>query len=73
MTAAWGVAFLAEAVARVAIVYSFSAQQIDKSVLLSQAPSVLLIVVVIVFTRLRMRPLRTVIRVNSPERAEGCP
>jgi hypothetical protein len=38
ITAGWGVAFLADAVLRVLVVYSFSADQVSESLLLSQVP-----------------------------------
>lgn len=58
VTAVWGVAFLLDAVLRVVIVYRFSPAQINDSLLLSQVPLIGLLVLVIVFTRLRMRAVR---------------
>ncbi|GAA1983770.1 VC0807 family protein [Amycolatopsis minnesotensis] len=61
VTAVWAAAFLVDAVVRTVIVLSFSAQEIDESFLLSQAPLIALLVLAIAYTRLRMRPLRPIV------------
>ena len=58
VTAAWGVAFLLDAVLRVVIVYRLPPAKVDDSLLLSQVPLLALLVLAIVFTRLRMRAVR---------------
>jgi hypothetical protein len=58
VTAMWGVAFLLDAALRVVIVYRYSPALINDSLLLSQVPLIALLVLVIVFTRLRMRAVR---------------
>ncbi|TDQ00181.1 VC0807 family protein [Labedaea rhizosphaerae] len=58
VTAVWGVAFLLDAVLRVVIVYRFTPDQINDSLVLSQVPLLALLVLAIVFTRLRMRSVR---------------
>ena len=58
VTVVWGAAFLVDAVARVFIVYQFSPDQIAGSLVLSQLPSIVLLVLAIVVTRLRMRSVR---------------
>ncbi|MEU5695636.1 VC0807 family protein [Actinosynnema sp. NPDC020468] len=61
VTAVWAAAFLADAVLRVVVVYAYSAQEIDRSFLLSQAPLLVLLVLAIGCTRLRMRPPRPIV------------
>ena len=46
---------------RTVIVLHFPAAEVSDSLLLSQAPSILIIVLIIVFTRLRMRSVRPII------------
>ena len=58
VTAVWGVAFLLDAVLRAVIVYRFSPEQINDSLVLSQVPLIALLVLVVLFTRLRMRAVR---------------
>jgi hypothetical protein len=58
VTTVWGVAFLLDAVLRVVIVYRYSPDQINDSLVLSQVPLIALLVLTIVFTRLRMRSVR---------------
>lgn len=61
VTAVWGAAFLADAALRVLIVYSYPPAQVTDSLLLSQAPLFVLVVAAIVFSRIRMRRVRSVI------------
>ncbi|QWF82831.1 VC0807 family protein [Amycolatopsis sp. CA-230715] len=61
VTAVWAAAFLADAVLRTIIVLSYSAQEIDQSFLLSQAPLIVLLVLAVGYTRARMRPLRPLV------------
>lgn len=68
VTAAWGACFLADAALRVLIVVSFPPAQVADSLVLSQAPLVVLLVAAIVFTRVRMRRVRHVL---TGERAGG--
>jgi hypothetical protein len=66
VTAVWAAALLADAIQRVVVV--FSVRQIDRSTLLSQVPSIVLIAGAVLFTRLRMRALRPLIETNLPVR-----
>ncbi|GAA3529675.1 hypothetical protein GCM10022222_10770 [Amycolatopsis ultiminotia] len=64
VTVVWALAFLADAVLRTIIVYSYRRQEIDQSFLLSQAPLIVLLVLAILYTRARMRPLRPIIEAH---------
>ena len=61
VTAVWGVGFLVDAVLRAVIVYRFPPEQVMDSLLLSQAPLLAVLVLVIVYTRLRMRRVRPIL------------
>jgi intracellular septation protein A len=61
ITAAWGIAFVAEAVLRALVVYHYPADQIRNSILLSQAPGLVLIAAAIAFTRGRVPELRSLV------------
>ena len=61
VTAVWGVGFLLDAVLRVIIVYWFSPEHVADSLLLSQVPLVGVLVLMIGYTRLRMRAVRPIL------------
>lgn len=61
ITAGIGVALLVESVLRVVVVYSLPARQIEESVLLSQVPGLVLLVVVIVLIRSQVPTLRRLV------------
>lgn len=61
ITAGWGVAFLAEAVLRVVVVFRFGPDQIGQSLLASQLPGIILIVAVVAFTRSLVPTLRRIV------------
>ncbi|MFD2421168.1 VC0807 family protein [Amycolatopsis pigmentata] len=67
VTAFWGVAFLADAVVRVVVVYSLTPERVSASVMLSTVPLVVLVLAALVGTRLLMRPLRPVIEQHHQE------
>ncbi|HEX3778704.1 MAG TPA: VC0807 family protein [Pseudonocardiaceae bacterium] len=66
VTVGWGITFLLDSLLRTVIVLHFPATEVTDSLVLSQAPSVLLLVLVVVFTRLRMRSVRSIIDERSP-------
>lgn len=68
VTAAWGAAFLADAALRVLIVYSLPPAQVTGSLLLSQAPLVVLMIAAIAYTRIRVRGVRPIL---LAEKARG--
>jgi hypothetical protein len=70
ITAGWGVAFLADALLRVLVVYSFSAEQVSESLLLSQVPGIVLISAALVFTRLQVPTIRTIVDAQQEELAK---
>ena len=70
ITARWGVAFLADALLRVLVVYSFSAEQVSESLLLSQVPGIVLISAALVFTRLQVPTIRTIVDAQQEELAK---
>ncbi|SEP53089.1 VC0807 family protein [Amycolatopsis saalfeldensis] len=61
VTAVWGAGFLVDAVLRAVIVFRFPPAQVLDSLLLSQAPLLAVLVLVIVYTRLRMRRVRPIL------------
>ncbi|WP_329062901.1 hypothetical protein [Amycolatopsis sp. NBC_01480] len=61
VTVVWGVGFLVDAVLRAVIVYRFPPEQVMDSLLLSQAPLLAVLVLVLVYTRLRMRRVRPIL------------
>jgi hypothetical protein len=65
-----GVAFLADAILRVVVVFSFSAEQVSKSLLLSQVPGIVLISAALVFTRLQVPTIRTIVDAQQEELAK---
>jgi len=73
ITAGWGVAFLADALLRVLVVYSFSAHQVSESLLLSQVPGIVLISAALVFTRLQVPTIRTIVDAQQEELAKKRP
>jgi intracellular septation protein A len=73
ITAGWGVAFLADAVLRVLVVYSFSADQVSESLLFSQVPGIVLISAALVFTRLQVPTIRTIVDAQQKELAKERP
>jgi hypothetical protein len=73
ITAGWGVAFLADALLRVLVVYSFSADQVSESLLLSQVPGIVLISAALVFTRLQVPTIRTIVDAQQEELAKERP
>jgi hypothetical protein len=66
LTVVWGVAFLVDAVVRVVIVYRFGPDQVNRSLLLSQVPSIVLLLVAIAATRLRVPSLRRIVERYLP-------
>ena len=70
ITAGWGVAFLVDAVLRILVVYSFSADQVSESLLLSQVPGIVLISAALVFTRWHVPVIRTIVDVQQEQLAE---
>jgi len=70
ITAVWGVAFLADAVLRVLVVYSFSAHQVGESLLLSQGPGIVLIGAALLFTRWRVPIIRTIVDAQQEQLAK---
>ena len=70
ITAAWGVAFLADALLRVLVVYSFSANQVGESLLLSQGPGIVLIGAALLFTRWRVPIIRTIVDAQQEQLAK---
>jgi hypothetical protein len=70
ITAAWGVAFLADAILRVLVVYSFSANQVGESLLLSQGPGIVLIGAALLFTRWRVPIIRTIVDAQQEQLAK---
>jgi intracellular septation protein A len=70
ITAGWGVAFLADAILRVVVVFSFSADQVSESLLLSQVPGIVLISAALVFTRLQVPTIRTIVDAQQEELAK---
>lgn len=69
ITAAWGAAFLADAVLRVLVVYSFSANQVGESLLLSQGPGIVLVGAALLFTRWRVPIIRTIVDAQQEQLA----
>jgi hypothetical protein len=61
ITAAWGVALLAEAILRVLIVFRFGPDQIGQSLLASQLPGIVLIVAAVAVTRSFVPTLRRIV------------
>ncbi|HET7094233.1 MAG TPA: VC0807 family protein [Thermomicrobiales bacterium] len=61
ITAGWGVALLAEAILRVIVVFRFGPDQIGQSLLASQLPGIVLIVVAVAFTRSFVPTLRRIV------------
>jgi intracellular septation protein A len=70
ITAGWGVAFLADALLRILVVYSFSADQVSESLLVSQVPGIVLISAALVFTRLQVPTIRTIVDAQQEELAK---
>jgi hypothetical protein len=70
ITAVWGVAFLADAVLRILVVYSFSAHQVGESLLLSQGPGIVLISAALLFTRWRVPIIRTIVDAQQEQLAK---
>jgi len=70
ITAAWGVAFLADALVRILVVYSFSANQVGESLLLSQGPGIVLIGAALLFTRWRVPIIRTIVDAQQEQVAK---
>jgi hypothetical protein len=70
ITAAWGVAFLADSLLRVLVVYSFSANQVGESLLLSQGPGIVLIGAALLFTRWRVPIIRTIVDAQQEQLAK---
>jgi hypothetical protein len=70
ITAAWGAAFLADAVLRVLVVYSFSANQVGESLLLSQGPGIVLVGAALLFTRWRVPIIRTIVDAQQEQVAK---
>lgn len=66
LTVVWAAAFLVDAVVRVVIVYHFGPDQVNRSLLLSQVPSIVLFLAAIVTTRLRVRSLRRIVERHLP-------
>jgi hypothetical protein len=52
------------------VVYSFSADQVSESLLLSQVPGIVLISAALVFTRLRVPTIRTIVDAQQEELAK---
>jgi hypothetical protein len=71
VTVVWGVGFLLDAVLRVIIVYSFPPEEITDSLLLSQVPLIAVLVVLIAYTRLRMRKVRPIVLAARDRRPPG--
>ncbi|WP_328453206.1 VC0807 family protein [Amycolatopsis sp. NBC_00438] len=73
VTVVWGLGFLLDAVLRVLIVYSFPPEEITDSLLLSQVPLLAVLVVIIGYTRLRMRRVRPIVLAARDGRPPGYP
>lgn len=68
VTLVWGLAFLADAILRVVVVFSFTPEQIEQSLVLSQLPGVAAIAVAIGITRILFVPtLRRIVEVQQEE------
>jgi hypothetical protein len=52
------------------VVYSFSAEQVSESLLLSQVPGIVLISTALVFTRLQVPTIRTIVDAQQEELAK---
>ncbi|HEY9476015.1 MAG TPA: VC0807 family protein [Mycobacteriales bacterium] len=65
ITAGIGAALLVESVLRVVVVYSLPPRQVEESVLLSQVPGLVLLVVVIVLIRSQVPALRRLVDVEQ--------
>jgi hypothetical protein len=52
------------------VVYSFSADQVSESLLLSQVPGIVLISAALVFTRLQVPTIRTIVDAQQEELAK---
>jgi hypothetical protein len=61
---------LVDAVLRILVVYSFSADQVSESLLLSQVPGIVLISAALVFTRWHVPVIRTIVDVQQEQLAE---
>src|SRR5262249_35376300 len=61
ITLGWGLAFLADAILRVVVVFSFTPEQIEQSLVLSQLPGLAAVVVMIGITRLFVPALRRIV------------
>jgi hypothetical protein len=60
----WGATFLLDAVIKTIIVFSFPASQVSSSLVLSNAPDIILLVLLIVVTKLLVNPLEKIINAN---------
>ncbi|WP_328610814.1 hypothetical protein OG943_17360 [Amycolatopsis sp. NBC_00345] len=72
VTVVWGAGFLLDAALRAVIVYRFPPERVMDSLLLSQAPLLAVLVLVIVYTRLRMRRVRPILLRERDRLAGAC-
>src|SRR5262249_14209094 len=70
VTLGWGLAFLADAILRVVVVFSFTPGQIEESLVLSQLPGLVAVAVVIGITRLFVPALRRIVDAQLQELQE---
>jgi|HigsolmetaGSP12D_1036236.scaffolds.fasta_scaffold00446_15 hypothetical protein len=61
MTAGWGIVMMLEAALRIVVVFRFSEHEIGMSLIFSQLPGLLLIVLAIMFTKRCIAPLKKIV------------